>query len=97
MYAFNPELWNGPPVGTCRWTFNPDDYVNITFDDTQLEVWAADTNVSGSTLTTYGQSNHFPFGGSPPCSTGESGYQTQHPLAGEQINDGIAVWPNRGV
>jgi hypothetical protein len=96
MYAFNPELWNGPPVGTCRWGY-PNDYINITFDDTQLEVWAADTNYAGGVLTTYGQSNHFPFEGSPPCSAGESGYQTQHPLAGEQVNQGIAVWPNRGV
>ncbi len=98
MYYFNPELWNSPPLGSCTWGFNPNDYTNIVFDDRQDEIWAADTNVGSSgVLTTYGQSNAFPFAGSGPCSPGSSGYQTSHPLAGEAQYLGIAVWPNRGV
>src|SRR5579883_684479 len=93
MYDFNPELWNSPARGSCTWGYNPNDYVGIAFDDTQRELWAADTNFGG---TTYGQSNRFPFSGSA-CTQGESGYQTQHPIGAEASYYGIAVWPNRGV
>jgi|GEM_PF-5708216 len=96
MYWFNPELWNTPPRGACTWGFNPNDYTNIVFDDAQNEIWAANVHFVSSILTTYGQSNRFPFG-SGACGTGSSGYQTSHPIAGEQENLGIAVWPNRGV
>jgi hypothetical protein len=98
LYYFNPELWNGKPLGACTWGFNPNDYTNIVFDDRQDEIWAANTNFTASgLLTTYGQSNAFSFKGSGPCSPGSSGYQTSHPLAGESQYLGIAVWPNRGV
>ena len=86
------EPWKTAPVGSCTWGFNPNDYTNIAFDNTQTEVWASDINFGG---TTYLQSN-----GAPPLSgtcvtPGESGGPTA-PISGEGSYLGVAVYPNLG-
>ncbi|MBV9647175.1 MAG: hypothetical protein JO043_06915 [Candidatus Eremiobacteraeota bacterium] len=90
------EPWNAKITHSCTWGFNPNDFTNISWDNTLKEVWASNINFGGTHTVTYLQSVAYPLPTSGACVTpGESGGPTTA-ISGESSYLGVAVYKNLG-